>query len=191
MSDLGSKKTRSVWDTVHTVGAVLVKIGVKFALIVGVGIVAIVLLCLILFIGSGPRVPSDKQMLNHYAEHKSEFDRLAEMFAVEDELSLVYSGSGRCETNERQPIEPGENDKCDEYVRLFRSLEIGWAYVDGAPVRLSFYTWGLTGHGLTKGFLYATDLSGLGGIVVKNTATRGNPTPRYREIDENWYIFFE
>jgi len=190
MSDSGSKNTRPLRNALGVLGSALVVIGSKLVLIVIGGVITIVLSCLVLFVALSPQDPSDKEMLRHYAEHKTEFARLAEMFATEEELSLVNPDTGACLTTERQHVEPGESGKCDEYIQLFRSLEFGWAYVDGAQVYLSVYTWGWTPGGLTKGFLYTTDSSDLHGVMVEDTGTRGNPMPRYRKIDENWYIFF-
>jgi hypothetical protein len=130
-------------------------------------------------------------MLDFYNEHKTEFDRLADMFIAEKDFLLVYGIYGRCETIDRTSIPAGENEKCAEYVRLFKSLEIDWAYINRTPVYLSVYTWGLTGHGLTKGYMFAPDTSTLSGVMVKDTGTRGNQMPRYKKIDENWFIFFK
>ena len=139
----------------------------------------------------GPQPPPDSRMRSHYAQHKAEFARLAEMLAHERELLLVYPGSGQCETVDRHHVQAGESERCDEYLRLFASLELSWAYVDREPVRLAIYRWGLTGHGLTKGFLYTTEPALLDGMLVENTGTRGNPMPRYSQVDEHWYIYFE
>jgi hypothetical protein len=130
-------------------------------------------------------------MHNHYVQHKAEFARLAEMLAAERELLLVYPETERCETLDRRHIRTGESERCDEYLRLFASLELSWAYVDREPVRLAVYRWGLTGHGLTKGFLYTTDPAHLDGVLVENTGTYGNPMPRHSQVDENWHIYFE
>ena len=140
---------------------------------------------------SGPHPPPDRRMHSHYVQHKAEFGRLAEMLATERDLLLVYPDSGQCETLDRRHVRAGESERCDEYLRLFRSLELGWAYVGREPVRLAIYRWGLTGHGLTKGFLYTTGPALLDGVSVENTAVRGNPMPRHRQVDENWYIYFE
>jgi hypothetical protein len=159
------------------------------SLVTALGAFAIIVL-FILFLRASPHEPSDQRMLDYYTQHQTEFDRLAAMLSTENELSLVYAESASCETVDRKPVLASESNKCNEYVHLFKALEIDWAYVDRAPVYLGVCTWGMTGHGLTKGYLFATDPSSLTGVMVDNTGTRGNQMPRYRKLDENWYIFF-
>lgn len=167
-------------------------LGATLALSVVSIILGIALLCVVLFFASGPQPPTDRRLLDHYTLHKTEFSQLAEMFTVEEELLLVYPDDRQCETVGRQHVEAGYSERCDEYLRLFRSLELGWAYIDSEPVYLSAYKWGLTGgHGLRKGFVYTTDPSHLRGEIAESTETRGSPLPRHRQIDENWYIYLD
>lgn len=190
MGDFDSRNTPSLRSIVRVIGAALVVIGVKLVLIVAGGAITIVLSCLVLFFVLGPHAPSDRQMINQYAEQRAEFDRLAEMFTVENELALVYPDSGRCETVERQLIEPRENEKCDEYVQLFRSLEIGWAYVDGAPVYLRVYSEGLL-PGTRKGFVYAPDATALRGVIQTDTKYHGQSGVKNVPLGDDWYIFLD
>jgi hypothetical protein len=147
-------------------------------------------MCALAFITSGPQTPSDKQMKVFFAEQHASFDELAVMFASETELRLVYPDTGHCETVDRLVLKENENARCDRYVSLFRKLQLQWAHIDGASVFLPAYTWGLTGHGLTKGYVYAPDASYLHGSFVASTDMRGQPMPRYSEIEKNWYVFF-
>ena len=117
-------------------------LGATLALSVVSIILGIALLCVILFFASGPQPPTDRRLLDHYTLHKTEFGQLAEMFTVEEELLLVYPDDRQCETVGRQHVEAGYSERCDEYLRLFRSLELGWAYVSikdlKSPVNVRF-----------------------------------------------------
>ena len=189
MSDSNQSRTSSPRSTPGTVVAVLVLLVVTLAKLVAV-----------LFLAGlytpplghlGPFPPPDRRMHTHYVQHEAEFARLAEMLATESDLLLVYPEDGHCETLDRRHVRAGENERCDEYLRLFTSLELSWAYIDREPVRLAIYRWGLTGYSLTKGYLYTTNPALLDGASVENTAAPGNPMPRHSQVDENWYIYFE
>ena len=131
-----------------------------------------------------------KALIRQYAAHSAEFNRLAEMFAVENELVVVYADSGRCSTVERQTIESGENKRCDEYVQLFRSLGVDWAYVDDTPVYLSVYSEGLL-PGLRKGFVYAPAATVLNGVIQTDTKYHGRSGVIYVPLGDGWYIFLD
>ena len=167
--------------------AILVCVIVQLIFLVVGGVLILVLM----FVFASPKPPSDKQLIEQYRENITEFEQLAKMFAAEDELLLVYPGERQCESVERERVEGEDNAKCDEYVRIFNHLNLGWAYINDDRVNLRVYTSGITGHGLRKGFLYTKDLTNLEGVFLEDTGTRGEPMPRYNHIDGTWYIFFE
>jgi hypothetical protein len=139
--------------------------------------------CLAVF----PPVPSDDELIARFTQHRTDFERLAGLLDNESYLRIVNPDSG-CLTIDRVSIDEGQDPLCDQYMRLFRTLGLHWAYVDGPPVYLTVYAEGLL-PGIRKGYMYAPDPSGILGAWVDDTQIKGVGSPRFNEFDDGWFIF--
>lgn len=166
------------------------KIGKVLVAIVASVVLTLGALCLIACFASIPHPPTDEQMMDYYVQHKAEFGLLEDKLSAVTTTMAVFPDSAQCQIDQ-QMIETKDNEQCAEFVALFRSLDLEWAYVGHVPLYLPVYNWGLTVSALRKGYFYATHPSQLwDGEIVKTTQ---GPCryPCFRQIDDNWYIYLD
>ena len=130
-------------------------------------------------------------MIEYYAQHSTEFNQLAEMLVSERRLIVVFPDSGRCQIAQQQMVEAESDDKCAEFVKLFRRLELNWAYCGDDPLTLTVFSSGLGVSGMSKGYVYASDPLHFQGNIVESTEGSCGTLPCYRQIDTHWYVFLD
>lgn len=165
-----------------------IKIGRVLAAIVASFVLVLAALCLISLCAARPRPPTDEQMIDYYRQHRAEFGILEDRLSAASTEMAVFPDSGQCQIGQ-QMIEAKDNEQCAEFVTLFRSLDLEWAYVGDAPLYFPVYNWGLSVSALRKGYFYATHPSQLPGVDVLETTQGPCRYPCIRRIDENWYIY--
>ena len=155
-------------------------------------LVLLVVLCLVLFLTSGPHPPSDRELTEKYAQHKVEFNELAVLLTAQDNWFAVFPDSDRCQIVGERMIEAKDDNNCAELVRYFRFLDLEWAHAGDEPLWLPVYNWGLSVSAFRKGYLYTTDESWVQkvGQIVDSTDGRCK-APCFRRIDTDWYIYLD
>lgn len=127
------------------------------------------------------KLMSDDDIRLVYANHKDQFERLKSM-CLEDKgktsLPFFALSAKTRETNCFEIV--GSIDRCQEYARLFASLNVGrisweeqsvWIYLDG---------WGWAGKGIRKGLMWQE-----APVLRQNKNNRQH----YMHIEDGWYIY--
>lgn len=203
MGDHGLECAFVLCRTIYALGVALFRIVVWVAtlvVMVVLGGIGFVVMLLAVYLFAGPQMPSDKAMLNHYEQHKTEFARLGELLYGEVELSSVTPSTGQWVTQERQVLESGDNARCDQYIDLFNKIELNEARVGGHggdsvddtyyPRAFSVYSKGML-PGISKGYVYAPDATKLFGVIQSDTKYHDQSGIRYVSLGDGWYIFLD
>jgi hypothetical protein len=179
-------------NVVKIVGKVLLRIALSVVGLTATIAVVLIVLCLAIFLTSGPHPPSDGELIESYTQHKAEFNELAILLIAQDNRFVVFPDSEQCQIVGERMIEAQSDQKCAELVRYFRFLGLGWAYAGDEPLWLPVYNWGLSVSGLRKGYFYTTDESWFlaEGQIVESTEDPCKE-PCFRRIDTNWYIYLD
>lgn len=166
------------------------RIGKLLVTIVAGVVLTLAAVCLIAYFSSMPNPPTDDQMMDYYRQHKAEFGLLANKLSAMSTTMVIFPDSAQCQVGQ-QMIETKDNEQCAEFIALFRSLDLEWAYVGHVPLYLPVYNWGLTVSALRKGYFYATHPSQLWEGEMVETTQAPCRHPCFRQIDDNWYIYLD
>ena len=127
------------------------------------GVIVLILFLIVwiffIFLPSGPsndsiarEHPSDEQLIVNYNQHKAEFNQLAQMLINEKTLLIIFhKGNGTCQVENQKLINVASDEKCYEFVKLFKSLGLDWAYGGSEPLWLPVSHYGLSVSGSSKG----------------------------------------
>ena len=135
--------------------------------------------------------PTDEQLIQNFEQHKSEFQKLANLLMAEKELLVILPDSGQCQYTNLKSISIGDNPSCAHFVQIFRDLGLDWAYTGNgnSDLWLTVSTSGLAVSGSSKGYYYAVDGIPSYTKIVENT-DKADGNELLRHIEGNWYIFF-
>jgi len=138
--------------------------------------------------------PEDQQLINNYAQHKTEFNQLAQMLLQETRLLVIFPDSGNCQIEDEKLVNSAIDEKCKEYIQLFKLLGLNWAYSGPEPIWLTASSYGLGVSGSEKGYVYTSQLPTLDGdgTLVNNIEEASELLlPYFRHVDNNWYIYYD
>ena len=138
--------------------------------------------------------PDDQQLIDNYAQHKTEFNQLAQMLLQETRLLVIFPDSGNCQIEDEKLVNSATDEKCKAYIQLFRLLGLNWAYSGPGTLWLTVSSYGLSVSGSEKGYVYTSQLPTLdeGGTLVNNIEeASGFLLPYFRNVDDNWYIYYD
>lgn len=139
---------------------------------------------------SGVRTPTDQQLIDHYIQHKTEFNQFVHMLQQENEFWLIYA-DGTCIRQDRAQVDRVDTSKCAEYVRLSKTLGLKSTQLLDDEFILEVYSSGLSVSGISMGYTYAMKPPFPPGTVVSSTDHAHGELPWYTPIDDNWYIYVD
>jgi len=138
--------------------------------------------------------PEDQQLIDKYAQYKTEFNQLAQMLLQETRPLAIFPDSGNCQIEDEKLVNSATNEKCKAYIQLFRLLGLNWAYSGPEPLWLTVSSYGLGVSGSEKGYVYTSQLptlDGAGTLVNNIEEASGFLLPYFRHVDDNWYIYYD
>jgi hypothetical protein len=151
----------------------------------------------------GPH-PSDREMLNNFQKHKTEFDQLLQMFIADQQLESVAHQWTSPTDLQLAGITPQRLEEynaliwkinlridfCRLAIRPCMSLWKVYGQTGLDAVEFSFSSRGLAVSGSVKGYIYTfKSPSPIVDNLDKYTSESGKFTV-YRHIEENWYLYY-
>ena len=136
--------------------------------------------------------PTDDALLQNFAEHEADFERLLTMLRTDKKLERVDATWTRPQAPSTIGVMP---ERIASYRKLFSTLGIPRGiYEFHDPERFTFVASarGLSVSGSAKGYAY---LAGRPSVVVTNLDKYWSPDGRsftaHRHIKGSWYLYFD
>lgn len=136
--------------------------------------------------------PSDEKLISNFYEHSEEFEQLAKMLILENEIEVIYPDTSTCQISNQKMINSADSLSCANYIKIFRTLGLDWAYTQlwaGNENLWLTVSWsGLSVSGSTKGYYYSMVGIPPSAVLSENT-DKAKSREAFHYIEGNWYIF--